>query len=243
METQNNARKQENEKRPKSVVDLVVNWTVQQIIDGKLKPGSQLPTELELCQTLGIGRNSAREGIKKLEAYGIVYIKRAEGTFVADSYSQKMLDPMLYGLLLQNDDWMEFVDFRRALDIGILSIVTSQESSMENMAKLHRALAYLEEVVSDPNSSYASVQNADNQFHFCLAEMTNNRMIQTLATYIERLTIRSRLETTQFIIEQGMRREYVQMHQQIAHIVESGDVSQVGEVVANHYRFWQRDIP
>ena len=44
-----------------------------------------------------------REAIKILEAYGVVYIKRAEGTFVNDTYNHKMLDPMLYGILLDKN--------------------------------------------------------------------------------------------------------------------------------------------
>lgn len=36
--------------------------------------------------------------MKKLQAYGILYIKRADGTFVSENYNQKMLDPMLYSI-------------------------------------------------------------------------------------------------------------------------------------------------
>ena len=32
--------------------------------------------------------------MKRLQAYGILYIKRADGTFVSENYNQKMLDPM-----------------------------------------------------------------------------------------------------------------------------------------------------
>ncbi len=85
----------------KSVVENIIDKIISAIIAGELAPGDQLPTEIELCRDLGVGRNSVREAIKKLEAYGVVYIKRAEGTFVSETYSQKMLDPMLYGRILR----------------------------------------------------------------------------------------------------------------------------------------------
>lgn len=227
--------------RTQSVVDSVVEWIVNQIIDGTLKPGDKLPTELEMCHALGVGRNSIREAIKKLQAYGVVYIKRAEGTFIAEKYSQKMLDPLLYGLILQNDDWKSFIDLRRAIDIGTLYVVTRQERSLEDMAKLHRALAHLEEMTSDPGTSFQSIQEADTQFHHCLAELTHNPQLITMSTYIGRLTIPSRLKTTRFILEQGLCREYIQLHQQIVRIVETEDVAKIEDTVNMHYTFWERD--
>ena len=101
-----------------SVVDAVKDWIIDQLIKGNLKPGSKLPTEAELCTNLSASRNSVREAIKQLEAYGVVYIKRAEGTFVTDSFKPKMLSPVLYSLILQNNRWENFVDLRRTIFTG-----------------------------------------------------------------------------------------------------------------------------
>ena len=107
----------------KSVVDQVMDGIISQIIDGTLHPGDKLPTEMELCKQFGAGRNSVREAVKKLQAYGILYIKRADGTFVSENYNQKMLDPMLYSIILQKNSWQEFVELRSVIDIGTLNII------------------------------------------------------------------------------------------------------------------------
>lgn len=227
--------------RTKSVVDSIVDWVVGQIIDGELKPGDKLPTELEMGQTLGVGRNSIREAIKKLQAYGVVYIKRAEGTFVAEEYNQRMLDPLLYGLILQNDDWKTFVDLRRAIDIGTLYVVAQKTPSRESMAKLYRAMEFLDTCASDPAARFEDVQEADNQFHECLTELAQNKMMMTLNNYIERLTIPSRLETTRYILEQGLNQEFIQLHQQIVRIVETCDTDRIEDTVNRHYRFWEQN--
>lgn len=234
------AEKKQILRKKLSVVDSVVEWVVDQIVEGTLSPGDKLPTEAEMVQSLGVGRNSIREAIKKLEAYGVVYIKRAEGTFIAQQYSQKMLDPMLYGLILQNGDWKNFVDIRRAIDIGTLYVVVRQERRLEDMARLHRALAALEEVTSDPDTSFEVIQEADNRFHACLAQLTRNPMMVTLTTYIERLTVPSRVQTTRFIMEQGLRQEYIRLHQQIVRVVETGDAERIEQTVEDHYRFWEQ---
>ena len=58
--------------RNTSVVDSVKDWITDQMIKGNLRPGSKLPTEAELSQRLGVGRNSVREAIKQMEAYGVL---------------------------------------------------------------------------------------------------------------------------------------------------------------------------
>ena len=109
--------------RNTSVVDSVKDWITDQMIKGNLRPGSKLPTEAELSQRLGVGRNSVREAIKQMEAYGVLYIKRAEGTFVAEQFDPKMLSPIFYSIILQNASWQDFVDLRRAIDIGTLYVL------------------------------------------------------------------------------------------------------------------------
>ena len=50
----------------KSVVQTVVDSITKVIISGELKPGDKIPTEMELAESFGVGRNSIREAIKIL---------------------------------------------------------------------------------------------------------------------------------------------------------------------------------
>ena len=133
-----------------SVVESVKDWIIDQLIKGNLRPGSKLPTEAELCANMGASRNSVREAVKQLEAYGVLYIKRAEGTFVTDSFDPKMLSPVLYSLILQNNRWEDFVDLRRAVDIGTLYVLIAKKPGEEQLDMLRQALVRLEEAVSAP---------------------------------------------------------------------------------------------
>ena len=49
-----------------SVVQRVINCLTDAMINKELRPGDKIPTELELSETLGVGRNSIREAIKIL---------------------------------------------------------------------------------------------------------------------------------------------------------------------------------
>jgi DNA-binding GntR family transcriptional regulator len=52
------------------------------ITEGTFRPGSQLPTEAELCEMLGVSRTVVREALRVLEDDGLVTRRHGVGTFV-----------------------------------------------------------------------------------------------------------------------------------------------------------------
>jgi GntR family transcriptional regulator len=55
-----------------------------QIESGKLKPGQQLETELELRERWGASRNTVRDAIRQLLTLGLVVTRPGKGTFVVE---------------------------------------------------------------------------------------------------------------------------------------------------------------
>lgn len=51
-------------------------------VEGRLAPGDKLPNEVELSQTLGVGRTTLREAIRALSTQGVLEVRRGRGTFV-----------------------------------------------------------------------------------------------------------------------------------------------------------------
>lgn len=49
------------------------------IASGAVAPGERLPSERDLAERLGIGRNSLREALKVLEAVGLVELRVGDG--------------------------------------------------------------------------------------------------------------------------------------------------------------------
>jgi len=57
----------------------------RRILTGELTPGAQLPTEMALCDTLGISRHTAREALRILTEDGLILRRRGAGTVVAEA--------------------------------------------------------------------------------------------------------------------------------------------------------------
>lgn len=56
-----------------------------QIAAGEIRPGQRLPTEMELCERLGISRTPVRRALGQLTARGLLVRHPGRGTFVAES--------------------------------------------------------------------------------------------------------------------------------------------------------------
>ena len=218
----------------KSVVDQVMDGIIRQIISGELVPGGKLPTEMELCRQFGAGRNSVREAVKKLQAYGILYIKRADGTFVSETYNRKMLDPMLYSLILQHNSWKDFVELRAVIDIGTLNIIVQRTDINSFLPELYRTYGELSAELHSPEPSLERVLELDMKFHSRIAGAANNPMLETIL-----LTLPSRRETTRKVMESGEIDNFVELHRRLLTVIERHQTEEIVRAVQDHYVYWK----
>ncbi|SES78307.1 DNA-binding transcriptional regulator, FadR family [Pseudobutyrivibrio sp. C4] len=228
-----------NENNKVSVVDMVLDGIISDIIEGRLNPGDKIPTEPELCKRFGAGRNSVREAIKKLEANGILYIKRADGTFVSENYNHKMLDPMLYSIILKKNSWHDFVDLRFVIDIGTLQYIINEINKDEKFNDVRKVLLQMEAELCEENPDIDALLELDRKFHSILVEKANNPQLITITDYITRLTLPSRRATIEKIISDGQTDEFISLHRQMLEVVEKKEADKVVETVMNHYKYWK----
>jgi DNA-binding GntR family transcriptional regulator len=66
----------------KTLTEIAEQELRQAIVNGSFRPGTQLPTEAELCEALGVSRTVVREALRVLEDEGLVMRRHGIGTFV-----------------------------------------------------------------------------------------------------------------------------------------------------------------
>src|SRR5215212_5526191 len=76
----------------KTLTEVAQQELRQAITDGTFRPGSQLPTEAELCEMLGVSRTVVREALRVLEDDGLVTRRHGVGTFVRNNPILKNLN-------------------------------------------------------------------------------------------------------------------------------------------------------
>ncbi len=193
--------------KSKSVVQTVVDSITKAIIAGDLKPGDKIPTEMELAESFGVGRNSIREAIKILVYYGVLEIRRAEGTFVCDGFNKIMIDPMIYGVILhQSRDYVNLMELREMMEVGVmrLAIVKYEESELE---KLREKLDILREEIAKGPENVENVFIADNVFHDTVSEMGHNPIVDRINNVVREMTHKMRYLSVKNMLESGRGEE------------------------------------
>lgn len=228
-----------SEQKKVSAVDIVTDRIINEIINGELRPGDRLPTEPELSAKYGVGRNSVREAIKQLQAFGILFIKRADGTFVSDHYEHTMLDPMLYSLILKKRDWNDFVQLRAVIDIGTLQVAMDSPEIVNAVPRLEELIEELGEEMCSEEPSVDRILELDLDFHRTIAQTIHNPQVDTVTSYIAKLTVPSRRETVQKWLDKGGAEEFLELHRQILGVVAERDSSRIKEAVEKHYVLWK----
>ena len=223
----------------KSVVDRLGDNIIEAIITKEFRPGDKIPTESELSEMMGMSRNSVREAVKILVAYGILEVRRAEGTFVVSNYNDKMLNPMVYGIILSGRDQAGLIETRRIIDTGVLSIVIEKVTDKE-MGELEDALEALKRELFREKPSAERIFDADVAFQQSLMRLTQNDILNGIGIFVDRITKLSRIKTTENIIAMHRLEELYEMHREIISVLRRKELSKVSPVIADHYKYWIR---
>ena len=75
-----------------TLVEQVYNQLLKMIIRRELKPGDRLPSEMVLCDQMGVSRNTLRAALNKLDALGFTVSRQGGGTYVKEVDSDVYLN-------------------------------------------------------------------------------------------------------------------------------------------------------
>jgi DNA-binding FadR family transcriptional regulator len=113
-----------------------VQQAVKDLIHEKrLAAGDPLPTESELMDELGIGRNSVREALKALQAVGIVDIRHGFGMFVGRMSLTGLVDEVAFHSRRSVEDHLGYlIEIREVLESGLVQRLIAQRLDTDGVA-------------------------------------------------------------------------------------------------------------
>lgn len=221
--------------KSESVVQQIIDSLVEAMIRKELKPGDQIPTEMELAERLGVGRNSVREAIKILVYFGVLEIRRAEGTYVCEGFTDTMIDPIIYGIILDKAGSYEYLmELREIMEAGVMKLAM-QNAEEEEFKKLRIQLDRMRREVEIGPENVDRVFQEDNEFHSIITSMGHNPLVQKIEAVVRTLTHSMRYETVKAMVESGRGQELYEAHEKLLRILESKDETDLNENVRNTY--------
>ena len=200
-----------------SIVQQVIDRLTYAMIYKELRPGDKLPTEMELAASFGVGRNSIREAIKILVSFGVLDIRRPEGTFVASGFSDKMINPLLYGIILDQSDSIDSLkELREWVDFGILELAM-EKAAPEDLFQLEEQLQQLFKAIDGGDAE--KVFRADDEFHEAISITAHNSLLAQIAKLVRTLTSEMRMSTIQNMLSLSKGRELKKAHEDLFNII------------------------
>jgi GntR family transcriptional regulator, transcriptional repressor for pyruvate dehydrogenase complex len=139
-----------------SVVDAVADRLRGEILAGRLRPGTRLPSERELSLALGVNRLTLRASLARLEALGLITTRHGAGTVVAswrERAGLEMLGTLVRGLKVAEPAWHELVrsslEIRRILASEAVALAAERHDEADLIA-IGACAQVLREHVEDP---------------------------------------------------------------------------------------------
>lgn len=177
-------------RRPRGLVDEIVESLATSIREGQLQPGNKLPTEAEIMVRFDVSRTVVRESLSKLQASGLVETRHGIGTFVLPQQEAG-------NFKITAEDFATVADVISVLELRIsleteAAGLAAQRRTPENLAALEAALHAFQDSISRDSDAVPP----DFQFHMEVARATGNRHFADLMTYLGTMIIpRTRVNT------------------------------------------------
>jgi len=159
----------------RSRADQVHDQLAAAIRAGVYPVGSKLPPERELVEMFGVSRVSVREGIRSLEAVGLVEDRHANGCFVLDP-SRRPADSLIDWLGQHRREVLDMLLVRGALDevAALEAARRSDPAAIEAIRTAHSA--FLEEA-GKAAPSLDVLAERDIAFHLSIADASSSSLL------------------------------------------------------------------
>ncbi len=196
------------------------------LMDGVWKVGEKLPSESELCATLGVSRVTVRAAIQQLEILGLVETKHGGGTYVRNFSGTSDFD-RIHPLIQINKikDLITILEYRKIVEKGTIGLAANRITSED--------ISFLEEMLDTMRKNTHNLEKsaeADHQFHCRIAKSTKNPIILKVYNLINDL-----LSTAMKDIVNIMGNKHaLKYHQEIIDALRNGDKELCEAIMEKH---------
>ena len=214
--------------------DTVVN-RLSAVILAAAKEHRQLPTERELCQSLGISRTALREHLQALEVVGLLRRDQGRGTFVQSPDGTALGRVLDLAMLADGVPPEDLMFVRRVLERESASLAAGRleqnaQARMRVLTALMRAPLPAQEIA-----------DADHEFHMLLLQWSGNAALQLLGASLSGALHRSMRAMREYLAaDRRAQLDMARAHERILDAVIAGDQHRAWREMDHHFTLNQR---
>jgi GntR family transcriptional repressor for pyruvate dehydrogenase complex len=170
------------------------------LINKTLSPGDKLPTEAEMCASMGVGKSSVREAVKMLGILGVVETHQGDGTYISSSITEHSVNPLVYQLLIDIGDNSDIIELRSIFEPAytVLALKKAMPEDIEHITQV-------EEVFREKVRNKTQTADDDLNFHRAILAATHNPLIIRIGLTIMQLFYASISNSMKMIPQQAVK--------------------------------------
>jgi GntR family transcriptional repressor for pyruvate dehydrogenase complex len=165
-----------------TAVSEIVRQLTSFLAAGQFQPGSRLPPERQLAESLGVGRSAVREALAALEILGIVEVRPGSGTYIRDSMSELLPTTLSWGLMLSSSHTHQLSEVRGGLEVQAAALAAARIDEA-GLAELRTHVETMRTHLDD----LPRFIDADARFHLHIAASAGNDVLADLLQSIRSL--------------------------------------------------------
>ena len=162
-----------------SQTDMVVKELTKYFLSEAINEGDKLPTEMELCERLRVGRSTLREAIKALQVMGYVTIQPGRGAFLQRKSLDLPVHRILSWLGSRKAEVADIIEVRMQIE-PFAARLAVERGNDEDIARIDAIRSeYEQTLASGPFTESIGEQlgELDARFHSAIGEATHNMLL------------------------------------------------------------------
>ncbi|MXU65731.1 FadR/GntR family transcriptional regulator [Oceanomicrobium pacificus] len=167
-----------------SAVDQLVDAIKMMIATEGLSVGDPLPSERELGERFNAARNTVREAVRILKAYGVIDVRPKVGAVIVNRQMDAVLNLFSFQLTLTRETFMDVQGFRRLIEVGVADALIAQCTGDD----LARLAAINDSILTATSEEDAAAR--DFAFHAALLSIARNDTVLAVYRTMEPLICR-----------------------------------------------------
>ena len=221
--------------KPNRIFQGVVDQIQEAVIDGRLKPGDVLPSEIKLKELFDTSRGTIREALRVLEQKGLIDIKTGVGggAVVRSPDTAKVSESLDLLLQSQKVSFDQLAEFREGIE-GTVAALAAKRASSEDIRSLKDLISDEGALLEKPGIDWQELLRMDVQVHISVAQAAGNpvytavlQMVhENVLGFSERFAIKDRT----------VLQEIYRDHVELVRAVENGWADKAKDLAEDHVR-------
>jgi GntR family transcriptional regulator, transcriptional repressor for pyruvate dehydrogenase complex len=220
----------------------LVGRLMEFVTERRLQPGDRLPSERELAERLGSGRNAVREAIATLTSLRVVESRPQSGIYLREIRQQSSFEALVMlsrlGRAPTSSEISETMEVRATLERTAVELACARRDDGD-LATLDRILEETEGIIDEKGN----IADADNAFHLALVSAAHNGiLVRVLNAFYELTLARRRLYFARLQLAETSHRQ----HKKIVGAVRARDAARAVRLIHDHISnvrsYWRMDL-